>query len=60
MSVATSESTTPEVPPIRKLKAHAPQNSIGTDKLIFPFHSVPMKHRKMKPVGIEISSVDSM
>ena len=34
--------------------------SIGTSKWIFAFQNVPMATRKMKPVGIEISSVVSM
>ena len=45
---------------MRKLNAHARQNSIGTVKRMRARHNVPMTHRKMKPVGIEMISVDSM
>jgi hypothetical protein len=48
------------MPPIRKLNTHARQNSIGTVKRIRPRQIVPIAHRKMNPVGSEISSVESM
>ena len=48
------------MPPIRKLKKKPSANSIGTVNLILAFQNVPMPTRKMKPVGIEISSVVSM
>ena len=60
MSLGTSESNTPEIPPHRKLNIHPKQNSIGTVSRIRPRHKVPIAHRKMKPVGSEISSVESM
>ena len=47
-------------PPIRKLKNIPRAKSIGTSSRIFAFHSVPRPTRKMKPVGIEMSSVVSM
>ena len=59
-SDGTSERNTPEIPPNRKLNAHPMQNSMGTEYRIRPRHIVPMAHRKMNPVGSEISSVDSM
>ena len=36
------------------------QNNMGTVKRIRPRHIVPIAQRKMKPVGSEISSVESM
>ena len=60
MSLGTSELNTPEIPPHRKLNTQARQNSIGTVNRIRPRHSVPIAHRKMNPVGSEISSVESM
>ncbi len=59
-SLGTSDRNTPERPPIRKLKNHARQNSIGTVYRICPRQSVIIPQRKVKPVGIEISSVESM
>ena len=59
-SLGTSDSSTPEMPPQRKLNAHARQNNIGTVNRIRPRHKVPIAHRKMNPVGSEISSVESM
>ena len=48
------------MPPNRKLNAHPRQNSMGTVSRMRPRQSVPIAARKMNPVGIEISSVDSM
>ena len=45
---------------MRKLKKNAHANSMGTLKRIRPRQSVPIPLRKMKPVGIEISSVVNM
>ena len=59
-SLGTSERNTPESPPRRKLKNQARQNSIGTVKRIFPRQMVIIPQRNVKPVGIEISSVESM
>ena len=59
-SLGTSERNTPDSPPSRKLEKKASENSIGTVKRMCPRHSVPIPLRKMKPVGIEISSVVSM
>ena len=45
VSAGTSERNTPEMPPIRKLKYIARQNSIGTVNLIFAFQNVPSATR---------------
>ena len=48
------------MPPNRKLKKNAIANSIGTVSRSFACQKVPSATRKMRPVGIEISSVVSM
>ena len=45
---------------MRKLKNHARQKSIGTVKRIRPRQRVIIPQRNVKPVGIEMSSVESM
>ena len=47
-------------PPMRKLKNIAEAEEHRHLKRIFAFQKVPERTRKMKPVGMEISSVVSM
>src|SRR6266542_1541861 len=59
-ALGVSDRKKPEMPPMKKLKNQARQNSMGTVKRIFALHRVAIPHRKMNPVGIEITYVESM
>ena len=50
----------PVTPPMMKFHRNRYTKYIGNRVQMLPFHSVPMVHRKMIPVGMEISSVVSM
>ena len=50
----------PVTPPMMKFHRKRYTKYIGNRVQMLPFHSVPITHRKMIPVGIEMSSVVSM
>ena len=53
-SIGGEASSTPVMPPNRKVTRKPIANSIGVSNVIWPFHMVPIQFTNLIPVGIAI------